>query len=218
MKLHPIYEGEFEGRKIGLISDFSLYELSINSEVKNQIASVIDTQILVEDNKFEKFAIEQNKRTSINFCLGFGYGFSEGKRARLIIEKAENNGLTFEENIVYYKILVENSKYCTERINVADDYLNNISNWSKYEIPIIIYEKCISELNNKKIQRAINIVKTFSLENYFLKLLIDNNLLNQKLISIRKKKIERKNYDTKIEINEIYSEFRDFVNKIKTSS
>jgi hypothetical protein len=138
MKHHTIHEGQIEGRKLGLISDFSFYDLSVNSEIKNQIDLGIGPLGVVPDNKFAKYTIEQNKRTPINFCLGFGYGFSEGKRARLIIENAKNNGLTFEDNINCYYFLIEKS-FCYTTC-IGEEYLKNISIWVKNEIPNAIYE------------------------------------------------------------------------------
>ncbi len=205
--LNKISQGQVEGEKLGLISNFSLSDLTVNAEVKNQIYSGIDSPLSPE----KRFKVEQYERNPIDFCLGFGYGFFEGRRTRLIIENSKNNGLTAQDNIACFEYLISNREFhCKEESSSA--YLQNIENWGITTLPIEICKEVLKLLDETKIDRALAATYSFyESEEFKLKGMKEIQSLIRELRAVRIKKRENSSFNTSEGKNEIELKLRTWI-------
>ncbi len=209
---HTVHSAQIKGVKLGLTSNFSLYDLTVNAEVKNQIDVGIGSPLVLEQNRFDKFRIKQNKEKPINFCLGFGYGFCEGRRMRLIIENSKNNGLTVQDNITCFEYLISSREFhfhCTEELRIT--YLQNIENWGITTLPIGICQMVLKLLDERKIQRALIETHLFYEKEFKLKGSKEIKLLIRELRAVRIKKRENSSFNTSEGKNEIELKLRTWI-------
>ncbi len=203
-------QDQIEGVKLGLTSNFSLSDLTVNSEVKDQIDLGIGNLIALEQNRVDRFKIEHKKKKSIEFCLGFDYGFDEGRRIRLIIENTKYNGLTVQENIDYCEYLIS-KQGMHYREEVHNNFLQNIENWGITTLPIEICQMVLKLLDERKIQRALIETHLFYEKEFKLKGSKEIKLLIRELRAVRIKKRENSSFNTSEGKNEIEFKLRTWI-------
>ena len=183
---HPIYQGEIDGRKIGLEIDLSLFSFIRKSEL-------------------------DLKKFSRDYWIGFGAGYQEGQTIRNSFKKMTVK-LSLEEYVDCCQYLFLKTQMCN---TTTQDYFDNIENWDKLAIDDEVCQKSLKLLASEKIQKGLNEIFEFYKANFRLKAMREVDNLLEDLKKLRNKKKKEKNYDTSEDKTKIALNLKSLINRYR---
>ncbi len=189
---HPTSKGVFDGRIIGLN----------NSE---------DITLYIINNGVNQLKIPVNYTSpGIEYYIGFGTGYEEGQKLRVLLEKDTSNQMSLNKKIECLSFLLKKQETCRLLLSI-ESFLDNIKYWGEFSISNATIEEVEKLLNEDKIQRAINKVFIYLKKRFYLKSLIEFYIIYQALKKIREKKKKDKEYAVIKELEKIKIEIRNFI-------
>jgi hypothetical protein len=160
-KYIPLIEGEIYGFKIGIDTKINLWEHS-------------------RELNYDKLKGE--------YLIGIGVGFTKAQQIRELI-KEKNENLLFEEKLELFKFLIDKcGDDYVEFTTLSKEFLKNIDNWGRVEIPSEIIRKTVLLVAKKRLQRALDKINKFNHEEFRLKLIIEYREINSLLPDLRTRK------------------------------
>lgn len=166
----PLIQGEIYGFKIGLLTDFMLWEHTRK--------------------------LDYTKRKG-EWLVGYGVGFAKGQNIRNYI-KENSKEENFEIHIKAVLFLQKQIPNYGNFKNKLDEYIKNIDNWQHSKIELTTISQANQLLLEGKLQRSLNLISDYYKSNYMLITQMSFYLLENQLSKIRvakqKQEIDSRNY------------------------
>lgn len=178
--------GEVAGTKVGLTSDLMLWEHS------------------------RKMNLEES---GSEYLIGFGVGFTKGQGYRKQLrERLGNEPLLKDAVDALLWQLKENKDWNFQKFdNNVGIWLSNMVNWSVAELDISTYEQSREYLKKNMLQRALDIVLNYYIENHRLIAWRSYEVLHKELHKVRHRKQRGQLMDSKAELNEISNRLAEWL-------
>lgn len=184
----PLVEGEIQGYKTGIDTDWILWEHIRHFDYQKQEGE---------------------------YWVGFGVGFTKAQQARTIL-LTKNKSLSYNKKQLLYRHVMD--LYLDDFIRFykyAEEYLKNIEKWGLRSIPKSVCREVDELLRLKKLQRAIETIYVFNHREHRLESIMEYQEIMKVLPTLRKLKKSGKIDSTESENRkrQLENQLRQWINK-----
>lgn len=191
--LHPTSKGILIGRLVGLNSTISITEYIITFGIKS-----IEIP-------------EYYTSPGTEYYIGFGTGYEEGQKLRMLLENDTSSQISLEEKITCLSFLLKKQENCRLIITIQS-FLDNTKYWNEFRIATGTIDAIQALLEENKIQRAVYKLLIYLKERFYLKALMEFYEVYSNLENARSKKKDNKDYEIEKELERIKIEVQNWIN------